>query len=228
MNYGHRTNNTSKIKNYKKPISTLVLMASLIRTISRTGKQVIFLGTTHSIFPKNLAALKRAIFKYKPDVVLVESGRKFEAYKSESDSIKRDHEVGFCAYWANRIGALVLPNDPSRKRLINAVSRRYGKELAMVYFIARDSTPRKIHKEIYYKNAIGWFREDTSWSGFDYSYSSFCNLLRKHFGSEHPTDTHDFFNPCYDWHKFHEMSRSAGAANTSISSTPPPLSNRKT
>lgn len=188
-------------------------MAPIIEEFQNGKKKIVFYGSHHSFDREEIEAIRKTIDEFKPEIVLVEYGYEKREFSSEEEAIEKGDDMGFCVYYTKKKGIKIGPNDPSPEKCIEHITEKFGKEIAFTFFMFRtlDGLSRggKIHKESFFTNYAGYFRLNTKWKGFDYSYANFRKLFKKLTGEEYGEKNNYFkyYDPTMDFNKFNEISR---------------------
>lgn len=163
---------------------------SKIRKFCRNKKEVIFFGTNHSdVDTIQINKLKKELFEFKPEIVLVEGGFDKSEFKSEKEAILYGGELGFTAYYSKENGILLEGNDPPEVECIEFLSSIYDKDFAFFYFILRnlDSFLRKkanIHHKEKAETILEQFKKESEWEDYDFSFKNFEKVFEMFFGNK--------------------------------------------
>ncbi len=159
-----------------------------------------FFGSSHAGEKFELNKIKNYIDKFKPDVVLVEGNFDKFDFENEEQAIDVGLEAGYASFIAKRNGIKVLSNDPPLEEDIDFIVKKYGKDLAFLYFVLRQiNQTLNIGRPIGgrdLKENIGWFKSLTFWKDFDYSEKHFNEVFKDNLENEFQyKDYSSWFDP---------------------------------
>ncbi|MBS3070775.1 hypothetical protein J4407_00530 [Candidatus Pacearchaeota archaeon] len=186
----------------------------LVERFEKNGKEIIFIGVSHSTDLFQIDLIRSKLEKMRPDVILIEGGYENAEFLSEDDAISRGWEMGFVSYFAKKKKILLLPNDPSEKECIKFIENIYGKDLAFLYFFLRnlDSLLRKdlpLSSEEKMKIVLKEFEENSQWENYDYTSSNFKRIFLETFDKDFILDNiyGNYFNSSLNYNITNEATR---------------------
>jgi hypothetical protein len=161
-----------------------------IKKFSKNKKELVFFGTNHS--NKNnfqINQLKKELFEFKSEIILIEGGFEKSVFKNESEAISYGGELGFTSYYAKNNNILIEGNDPPEVESIEFLSAMYDRDFSFFYFVLRNfncfiKRPTKESSEEIMDKIITGFKHESEWEDYDFSLDNFKNIFKNIFNYE--------------------------------------------
>jgi hypothetical protein len=175
---------------------------SKVKKFSKNQKEIVFFGTSYS--SNNIIQinkLRKELFEFNPDILLVEGGFEKSKFKNEKEAILYGEELGFASHYAKENNILLEGNDPLEVECIEFLKSMYNKDFSFLYFVLRNlnfflKNKVDIPKQDKAKMVIEQFKRESEWGDYDFSFENFEKIFEKHFGIKfnYLMDYDDYFS----------------------------------
>lgn len=159
-----------------------------------SGKEqlIFFLGVSHTYNPTNPQLVKiekywkqfLKVTKSNKKLVLVEGGKR-PIEENEELAVKKYGEGGYITLLASKNNIETFSPEPSDKKEIAKLIKRFSKEQIMYYYFARlagqwNRSPLKSNFEVYMQErCLHRYKNITGWTDFDFSLQNFTKIHNK-------------------------------------------------